>query len=65
MDFITGLPRTQGKDCICVVVDRLTKFAHFFSIATVQHRWLNYSSERSSDYTVYPRPLLVTGIADL
>ena len=32
MDFITGLPRVQGKDCIYVVVDRLTKFAHFFSI---------------------------------
>jgi hypothetical protein len=32
MDFITGLPQAQGKDCIYVVVDRLTKFAHFFSI---------------------------------
>jgi hypothetical protein len=32
MDFITGLPRVQGKDCIYVVVDRLTKFAHFFAI---------------------------------
>jgi hypothetical protein len=34
MDFITGLPKAQGKDCIYVVVDRLTKFAHFFVIPT-------------------------------
>jgi hypothetical protein len=33
MDFITGLPRAHGKDCIFMVVDRLTKFAHFFPIA--------------------------------
>jgi hypothetical protein len=33
MDFITGLPKTQGKDCIFVVVDRLAKFAHFFAIS--------------------------------
>jgi hypothetical protein len=34
MDFITGLPRVQGRKCIFVVVDRLTKFAHFFAIPT-------------------------------
>jgi hypothetical protein len=32
MDFITGLPKVQGKDCIYAVVDRLTKFAHFYAI---------------------------------
>ncbi len=32
MDFITGLPKVQGRDCIYVVVDRFTKFAHFFAI---------------------------------
>ena len=32
MDFITGLPRAQGRDCIYVVVDRLKKFTHFFPI---------------------------------
>jgi hypothetical protein len=34
MDFITGLPKTQGRDCIYVVVDRLTMFAHFFAISS-------------------------------
>jgi transposase InsO family protein len=34
MDFIIGLPKAQGNDCIFVVVGRLTKFAHFFSIST-------------------------------
>jgi len=33
MDFIGGLPKAQGKDTIFVVVDRLTKYAHFFPLA--------------------------------
>jgi hypothetical protein len=35
MDFITGLPHTQkGYDAIWVIVDRLTKVAHFIPLKT-------------------------------
>jgi hypothetical protein len=65
MDFITGLPRMQGKDCIFVVVDRLMKFSHFFSIAT------NYNETQVVElffreifsYPAHPRPLSMTRIA--
>ena len=33
MDFMTGLPRTtRGYDAIWVIIDRLTKSAHFLPI---------------------------------
>ena len=33
MDFITGLPKSKGNIVIMVVVDRLTKYAHFCALS--------------------------------
>ena len=33
MDLITGLPKSEGKSVIMVVVDRLTKYAHFCALS--------------------------------
>ena len=36
MDFIVGLPRSsKGMDSIWVIVDRLTKSAHFLPVKTI------------------------------
>ena len=32
MDFIDGLPISRGKDVVFMVVDRLTKYAHFMAL---------------------------------
>jgi transposase InsO family protein len=38
MDFILGLPRTQaGYDSIWIIVDRLTKVAHFILVKTTYY----------------------------
>jgi hypothetical protein len=33
MDFITGLPKSEGKSVVMVIVGRLTKYTHFFALS--------------------------------
>ena len=33
MDFIEGLPKSKGKSCILVVVDKFTKYSHFLGLS--------------------------------
>lgn len=33
MDFINGLPNSQGRDTILVVVGKMSKYAHFIALS--------------------------------
>lgn len=32
MDFITGLPKSQGNEIIWVVIDRFNRYSHFLAL---------------------------------
>ena len=48
MDFIEGLPKSEGCSVILVIVDRLTKYAHFlpvkhpYTAATIAQLFMDY-----------------------
>ena len=51
MYFNTGLPKSEGKSVIMVVVDRLTKYAHFCAlfhplkqVQLLLHLWTEFKS---------------------
>ena len=64
MDFITGLPKVLGRDCLYVVMDRLTKFAHFFIIPS------SYSASQVAElffreiFGLYELPKTIVGDKD-
>jgi hypothetical protein len=56
MDFIVGLPRTRdGYDSIWVIVDRLTKVAHFIHVKTT------YSGDQLAELYM-PRIVCLHGV---
>ncbi|KAG8710817.1 hypothetical protein FRC09_020926 [Ceratobasidium sp. 395] len=57
IDFIMDLPKSQGYNAVLVVVDKLTRYAHFIPCTTsineeesakliMQHTWAHYSLPR-------------------
>lgn len=55
MDFITGLPKSMHRDTIFVVVDRLSKYAHFIPLTHIhlqQYKWLKVTWIMCSNFMV-------------
>ena len=66
MDFVVGLPRCRsGHDTIWVIVNRLTKSAHFLPIRNHWISWPNYTLERLLDCMVHQFPLFQIEIPGL
>ena len=65
MDFIIGLPKnSKGYDSIWVIVDRLTKSAHFLPVKTIyraQHYAKLYISRKLSLHGVQKTIILDCG----
>jgi hypothetical protein len=62
MDFITGLPRTsKGCDSIWVIVDSLTKVAHFILVKTTYKvsQWAEYYMARIVSLHGEPKKIIL------
>ena len=57
IDFVEGLPMSKGKNVILVVVDRLTKYAHFIPLAHpfTAHQVASLFIDNIFNYMVLPK----------
>ena len=68
MDFIVGLPNTyQHHDSVWIIVDRLTKTAHFIPVHTSYraNRYARFILTVSYAYMGYPRRLFLIVVLSL
>jgi len=64
MDFIEGLPKSGGKSVIFVIVDRLTKFAHFLSLSHPYTAKSVAAVFMDNIYSLYGMPLSIVSDRD-
>lgn len=66
MDFIEGLPVSNGKDKILIVVDKLTKYAHFIRMrkSNSVKQITKIFARMSPNYMGFPKSLLVIETPD-
>jgi len=65
MDFITGLPKSKGNIFIMVVVDRLTKYAHFCALSHPFKANIVYSAFIETIQNLHGNPKIIVSDNDL
>lgn len=60
MDLLEGLPKSEGKDTIMVVVDRWSKYAHFLVIALTHP----FSARLKNVYKLHGLPISIISDRD-
>jgi hypothetical protein len=60
MDFIEALPKSEGKDTILVLVDKLTKYAHFIPLCHPFHTKQIVQLFLDNVFKLHGLPLVIT-----
>ena len=64
MDFITGLPKSEGKSVIMVIVARLTKYTNFFSLSHPFKASTTYTSFMETVQKLHGNPKIIVSDID-
>ena len=64
MDFITSLPKSEGKDVIFVVVDRFSKYAYFMALSHPYSATTVAKTFMESVYKLYGMPATIVSDRD-